>query len=319
MVNKSKGFAWILPIIIVALVGLVGGGAYMMGTKTSNTNNTTGNIFDDSSMPSNDADNGSNGTKSTTTTTEARIEFPWDKYSTTLNIRASSKNDKLIGQTANIGGYGDDSLVISETANIGGGSNVDTAYIFKKLTIAASSNIGTLYVESGTTLEIGLNTKIGKKVVLSHNDLVRQAEQAAGITSKSTTSTTTTSTSTSTKTTTTTNTGTTSSTTTASVADYAGEWDGTFASSPQVSASCKASGKVSLSISSAGIVTGYAVVNGVQAPGTGKVDSKGNISGSWNYTGLNLNYSGKLNSTSKSGSGSYQNSIGCFGSFSVAK
>ena len=72
-------------------------------------------------------------------------------------------------------------------------------------------------------------------------------------------------------------------------------------------------------MSSAGGVVGYAVIKGTQVPGNGTVKSNGALSGNWNYNGANINYNGTLNKASNSGSGTYSDAFGCFGSFSVSR
>lgn len=106
---------------------------------------------------------------------------------------------------------------------------------------------------------------------------------------------------------------------TTTVAVFAGEWNGTYASSPITGAACNASGAVSFSIKSSGSIIGYAVIKGRQVPGTGSVDKNGNLSGTWNYTGGNLSWTGKINNGTNTGNGTYRNAIGCFGSFSISR
>lgn len=106
---------------------------------------------------------------------------------------------------------------------------------------------------------------------------------------------------------------------TPSVADFAGEWNGTYTSNPLAGKACEASGAASFSVKADGSVTGYAMISSAKVPGTGKVDKNGNLTGTWNYAAGALNYSGKLNTSANTGSGSYQNSFGCFGSFSVRR
>ncbi len=106
---------------------------------------------------------------------------------------------------------------------------------------------------------------------------------------------------------------------TTAVADYAGEWNGSYAPSSLVSSACKGGGNVNLSINSSGSVAGYVVYKSRNVPGTGNVDKNGNISGSWEYSGLSVKYTGKLNTTTNVGSGTYKDGFGCFGSFSVRR
>lgn len=104
-----------------------------------------------------------------------------------------------------------------------------------------------------------------------------------------------------------------------SAANFAGEWNGTYTSNPLAGKTCEASGAASFSVKSDGSVTGYAMISSAKVPGTGKVDKNGNLTGTWNYAGGALSYSGKLNTSTNTGSGSYRNSFGCFGSFSIKR
>lgn len=103
------------------------------------------------------------------------------------------------------------------------------------------------------------------------------------------------------------------------VANFSGEWNGTYTASALASGDCSSGGKVSLSIDKNGGVLGYATVEGIQAPGTGTVDGGGNLKGKWNLGGIALSFAGKLNATTGRGTGSYQNKLGCSGSFSVSR
>jgi hypothetical protein len=103
----------------------------------------------------------------------------------------------------------------------------------------------------------------------------------------------------------------------ATVGEFKGEWNGTY--TPNVWSKCKNPGEVSFSISSTGSAVGYIVISAAKIPGTGTVDNSGNLSGSWNYTGNNLTYSGTLNYKTNTGTGSFRNSLNCFGTFSVKR
>ena len=300
-----------IPLIIIALLAIAGGTYVAM--KKSGTSETASQATQVTTT-----DNGA----MVQTTTEARIEFPWAQYESTVNARASSNNTKLIGQTVNLGVSGKATLLVAGTANLGATSNVTSAYVFNNLNLGANGKIGKLYVEESTSILIGLNATVGEKIVLSHNELVRQAEAEAGMTVQTSATTNTSgNTTTNVNATVQTNTSTqvTPPATTVTTANFAGTWNGTYTSSSLAGTACKSSGPVSLSVNSSGNVIGSATINGVQAPGTGKVDGSGSLSGNWNYTGTNLNYTGKLNSSTNTGSGSYQNALGCFGTFSVSK
>ncbi|MGE5297577.1 MAG: hypothetical protein ACM3KM_00240 [Acidobacteriaceae bacterium] len=103
------------------------------------------------------------------------------------------------------------------------------------------------------------------------------------------------------------------------LADYAGNWNGSYAYNQVTGAACEASGPASFSVNSTGAVTGYATIKGVKIPGTGTIDKAGSIKGTWNYTGAVLSYSGKFNASTNAGSGTYRNSFGCSGTWSVTR
>ncbi len=103
------------------------------------------------------------------------------------------------------------------------------------------------------------------------------------------------------------------------VAQFAGEWNGSYTPNSLTGPDCKPGGSASLSVSSNGSVIGYAINKGVKVPGTGTVNNSGHFSGTWSYSGLSASYSGTLNSTTNTGSGTYKDNFGCFGSFSLRR
>lgn len=98
---------------------------------------------------------------------------------------------------------------------------------------------------------------------------------------------------------------------------FKGEWNGTYSPNSLTSEDCKPGGQTSLTIDNNGGVVGYIVFRGEKGFGTGKVDTNGNLNGSWNYNGLAISFSGKI--SGNTGSGTYQNSLGCYGTFSISK
>lgn len=103
------------------------------------------------------------------------------------------------------------------------------------------------------------------------------------------------------------------------VASFVGEWNGTYAVSAFSDKDCASGGSASFTIDNKGGAVGYATVEGVKAPGAGTVDANGNLKGTWTLSGVALDFSGKLNTITNKGSGTYQNKLGCFGTFSLSR
>lgn len=101
--------------------------------------------------------------------------------------------------------------------------------------------------------------------------------------------------------------------------NFKGDWNGTYTRSPLADSSCAAGDAVSLTVHDDGSVVGYAMYQGVQMPGTATVNSNGRMSGTWVAAGYSTSFSGTLNTNTNSGSGTYQNTFGCFGTFSVSR
>jgi Tfp pilus assembly protein PilE len=313
MKNKQAGFIGIAIVAVVAVLGLaaIGGWVYVEKSKTSGAKTEVTSETSDQNQVQNNS-----GTQQAVNT-EARIEFPWGNYNKTVNARATDNNSKLVGQTINIGGLSKATLVVGESINVGGGSKIGTMYVFKGITIAADSKVDVLYVESATSLTIGRNVTIGKKVVLSHNDLVNKAKTTVGIGATTSSGSTTSSS------------GTTnvSNTTTASPApttqtnvtvSYTGSWNGTFTANAIAASQGCPGGEVAFNVLSDGTFQGPVTIKGAVYYGGGNVDKNGKMSGGWNLSGSKISLTGQLGAST--GSGSYvDQGSGCFGNFSVSK
>lgn len=315
MKNRQSGFIGIAIVALVAILGLAGIGAYVYveKSKTSSEKVVTTENSDQNQVQN------TTGTEQAVNT-EARIEFPWGNYSKTVNARASDTNSKLVGQTINIGGFSKATLVVGESVNVGGGSKIGTMYVFKSLTIAADSNIDVLYVESSTSLTIGRNVNIGKKVVLSHNDLVNKVKTAVGIGASTSSGSTTSSGGTTnvSNTTTASPAPTTNATQTTVTVSYTGSWNGTFTANAIAASQGCPGGEVAFNVASDGTFQGPVTIKGAVYYGGGNVDKNGKMSGGWNLSGSKISLTGQLGGST--GSGSYiDQGSGCFGNFSVSK
>ncbi len=103
---------------------------------------------------------------------------------------------------------------------------------------------------------------------------------------------------------------------TPSISAFVGRWSGRFNG---VDDECP-DGNVTFDVSSNGNLQGTATTDylGIAYGGGGNVSAAGNISGGWTYGPARLNLTGKL-LTSGTGSGTYSESEGCSGTFSVRR
>lgn len=309
MKNKQAGFIGIAVVVVVAVLGLaaIGGWVYVEKSKTSEIKTE---ISDQNQVQN------TTGTQQVVNT-ETRIEFPWSNYDKTVNARASSNSSKIVGQTINMGGFSKATLVVGESINVGGGSKIGTMYVFKSLTIAADSSIDVLYVESSTSLTIGRNVTIGKKVVLSHNDLVNKAKTAVGIGASASSGATTSSGGTTNVSNTTTASPAPATQTTTTVS-YTGSWSGTFTANAIAATQGCPGGEVAFNVASDGTFQGPVTIKGAVYYGGGNVDKNGKISGGWNLSSSKIALTGQLQTSTGSGTWADQGS-GCFGNFTVSK
>lgn len=103
----------------------------------------------------------------------------------------------------------------------------------------------------------------------------------------------------------------------ADIGQFKGMWKGKFYPNALADKSCQ-SGDVSFDVASDGSATGLIKIGeNNQFPGTGTVDSKGKLKGTVNYPGGTVTFNATL--SGNTGTGSYLDTLGCFGGANLAR
>jgi hypothetical protein len=300
--NQPGSKSWILPVSIVLAAIIIIAGAWFIISQKSSNNQQANNTNPQQTPPLT--------TDQSTQTTQA-VEFPWAQYPATVN-QAANANQDVAGEV-DVSPYRTVGLVIAQTYNAGAYSQTTKAYVFTALNLGVNAHIGTLYVESSTELNIGAGASVGQKIVMTQADLVTASQHEAG-TSSATNQPTPTPNPPSHNPSPAPN-PTPSPTSSSSGNPYTGSWNGNFTPSSLAAAAGCPGGGLTFTVSANGNMVGYIALSGGSYGGGGTVDSSGKIIGGWTFSGERINFSGQI--FGKNGSGSYTDSQGCTGTFSV--